>query len=285
MQEIASNIFIETAYPGVTLGALNLPHGLIMVDAPPRSEDGKSWKAALQNLGGGVDRMLVNLDSHYDRTLGARAMDCVVAAQEKTALVFRSRPVTFKAQPGDSGADWEQLAGLGSIRWVPPELTFSHRLEIYWDAQPVVLESHPGPNQGAIWVIHPGEKVVFVGDAVTPGQPPFLGHADLQIWVDTLAVLAGPQYSGYLIVGGRSSKLITTEQVRRQSAYIQEIQAHLASVAEQKNQAEAIEAILPALLSASGAPAAHREQYTQRLRWGLTHYLGRKHKPSASEED
>ena len=31
MQEISDHIFIETAYAGVTLGAINWPHGLILI--------------------------------------------------------------------------------------------------------------------------------------------------------------------------------------------------------------------------------------------------------------
>jgi glyoxylase-like metal-dependent hydrolase (beta-lactamase superfamily II) len=284
MQEIAHNVFIENAYPGVTLGAISLPRGLILIDAPPRFEDGRAWRAALQNLGEG-ERLLVNLDSHYDRTLGVRAMECTVAAHEKTSLVFRSRPVTFKAQPGESGADWEQLVGLGSVRWAPPELTFSDRIVIHWDGDPVILESHPGPNPGAIWVLYPSEKTAFIGDAVTPGQPPFLGSADLPAWISSLEALLEPEFRGWSLVGGRTIKLITPEQVRRQRAYLEEVQARTAPLTDQKTAPETLEAAVQALLAASSAPAAKREQYTQRLRWGLTHYLSRKHKTPSNEEE
>ena len=95
MQEITSNIFIEEQFPGVTLGAIVTPRGLIQIDAPPSPEDARSWRASLMNLGGGIDRALINMDAHPDRTLGARAMDCTVIAQEKTANIFRTRPSTF----------------------------------------------------------------------------------------------------------------------------------------------------------------------------------------------
>ena len=73
MQEIVPNVYIETGYAGVTLGAINWPHGLVLIDAPFRPEDTRSWRSALLNLGGGVDRVLVQLDAHPDRTLGATA--------------------------------------------------------------------------------------------------------------------------------------------------------------------------------------------------------------------
>ena len=50
MQEIAENIYIEDQFPGVTLGAVNLSHGLIQIDAPPSLDDSRTWRAALLNL-------------------------------------------------------------------------------------------------------------------------------------------------------------------------------------------------------------------------------------------
>ena len=143
MQELAPHVYIETAYAGVTLAAINWSHGLILVDAPFRAEDTRSWRSALLNLSGGVDRLLINLDAHFDRTLGTRGMDCTVVGHEKAALVFRNRPVTFKAQGNETGADWELCNGLGSIRWAPPEITFSERMMIHWDNKPLILNTTP----------------------------------------------------------------------------------------------------------------------------------------------
>ena len=96
MRTIKKNIYIESKFPGVTLGAISHSHGLLQIDAPPSPEDGRTWRASLMGLGGGRERLLVNLDAHPDRTLGARAMDCRVIAHEDTAEVFRNRPGTFK---------------------------------------------------------------------------------------------------------------------------------------------------------------------------------------------
>ena len=136
MQELAQHVYIETAYAGVTLGAINWSHGLILIDCPFRAEDVRSWRSALLNLGGGVDRLLINLDAHLDRTLGTRSMDCTVLGHDKMAGVFRNRPVTFKAQGSETGAEWELYNGLGSIRWAPPEITFTDQMVIHWDNNP-----------------------------------------------------------------------------------------------------------------------------------------------------
>ena len=76
-------------------------------------------------------------------------------------------------------------------------MTFTERMQIYWDDQPISLESHPGPATGAIWAVLPGSQVCFVGDAVVAGQPPFLASADLPAWIDALQILLEPAYQNY----------------------------------------------------------------------------------------
>ena len=84
MDSISKKVFIETQYPGVTLGVISFSRGLVQIDAPPSPEDGRSWRATLMGLSGGPERILINLDAHPDRTLGVRAMDCSVIAHEET---------------------------------------------------------------------------------------------------------------------------------------------------------------------------------------------------------
>ena len=274
MKAIARDIYIEDQYLGVTLGAINLPHGLIQVDAPLSPEDSRAWRATLLNLGGGAERLLVNLDAHPDRTLGSRAMDCTVVAHEKAAQVFRSRPNTFKAQGDETGADWETIGGLGNVRWAPPEITFSHQMAIHWGETPVLLESHPGPAAGAIWVILPEAKVVFVGDTILRNQPPFLANADLPAWIETVKLLVSPAYRGWLMVSGRGG-VVAVDVIRAQRDYLEQILKKFEKLAARKPSPEAIESLIPPLLSGLKVPSNHQRQYTQRLRYGLHHYYVR----------
>jgi glyoxylase-like metal-dependent hydrolase (beta-lactamase superfamily II) len=278
MQAIAKDVYIEDQYPGVTLGAIRLPHGLIQIDAPPSPEDGRAWRAALLNLGGSGDRILINLDAHPDRTVGARLMDCTVIAHERTAHVFRSRPTPFKVQSEETGAEWERIPALGNVRWAPPEISFSHQMEIHWDDAPVLLEHHPGPAAGAIWVILREARVVFVGDAVVRGQPPFLAGADLPAWLEALKVLLSAEYRGWLVVGGRGG-LAPAEAIRAQRDYLEQIRHKLEKLAEKNAPPEAIESLLPALLNGFKGSASQQAQFAQRLRYGLRQYYLRHYHP------
>lgn len=284
MQSIADNVYIEDHYLGVTLGVIVQPRGLIHVDAPPSPEDSRAWRAALMSLGGGPDRLLINLDAHPDRTLGARAMECIIAAHEKTAQVFRTRPTTFKAQGTETGADWETIPGLGTVRWAPPEISFTERMEIHWGEMPVLLEHHPGPTAGAIWVILPQEKVVFIGDLVLKNQPPFLAHADLPAWLEALDVLLSPTYRGFTFISGRGGA-VSTSLVKAQRETIKYIHDRLEKLASRKQPPAATEKLIEPLLGKHKLSAARHKQYAQRLRYGLRHYYTRHyHLGNAAEE-
>jgi len=282
MHEIAPHIYYETSYAGVTLGAINWPHGLILLDAPFRPEDARSWRSALLNLGGGVDRMLINLDAHPDRTLGARGMDCTIVGHDKMAGVFRNRPVSFKSQSGGSGADWEAYNGLGTIRWAPPDLTFSEQMEIHWNQSPLFLEYHPGSATGSIWAVLPEEQVVFAGDAVLVDQPPFLISADLPAWRENLSLLLSPRFYGYTVVSGRGG-LVTPAQVKTQLAYLEKAQMLLDDLAEQKASPDATDRLVDPLMEGIPCLSGRGEQYRQRLAFGLRQYYLRHYRPGSSE--
>ncbi|HVP22210.1 MAG TPA: hypothetical protein VMS73_10160 [Anaerolineaceae bacterium] len=282
MQEIAPRVFIENGFPGVTLGAVNSPHGLVLVDAPFRVEDTRSWRSTLLNLSGGVDRLLVNMDAHFDRTLGSRVMEVTVVGHDKLTQIFRNRPNTFKTQTAETGADWEQYNGLGSIRWAPPEITFTENLNIYWDEAPLLLESHPGPASGSIWMELPQDHIVFIGDAVVKHQPPFLTAADLPAWLETLKVLLSSHYQDYLFVSGRGG-LVVHKEIHAMVSLLDDIFQKLEKLASEVAPVDEVEKLVPALLKQIEFPIQRQLQYKQRLSWGLRQYYIRHYRPSSAE--
>ncbi|WP_322794073.1 MBL fold metallo-hydrolase [Bellilinea sp.] len=284
MQQIFDHVYIENSYPGVVLGLIVTPHGQVMIDAPFRPDDIRLWRSAMLNLGGGVERLLINLDVHADRTIGSRAMECTVVGHEKMAEVFRNRPMTFKAQGADTGADWEYHNGLGSIRWAPPEISFTQRMKIHWDEHPLLLEYHPGPAAGAIWVILENRNLIFLGDAVVVNQPPFLAGADIPQWLETLQVLLTPQYQNHLLVSGRSG-LITHKHVHQQIEFLKNIQSRMDDLAARKGEPSETHSWINDLLSGMNFPAERKAQYYQRLKWGLEQYYNRHYRAMGEELD
>ncbi len=272
MHQLKPGIYYEDAYLGVTLGALVFPHGIIMIDAPLRPEDSRGWRSTLINLRGGSSRLLVSLDAHLDRTLGTRAMECTVVAHQSTAQIFRSRPLIFKGQGDDSGSDWETYDDAIGTRWVSPDITFTDQMTLHWGGSPVVLSHHPGPAPGSIWVEIPDAGVLFVGDAVTPNQPPFLAQADLPAWIEALDVLS--TYKNHIIVSGRGN-MINLDAVRAQQKYLKAIHRSLERLAKRHASSEATENLVNSLLKKTPYSQKYQDQYTLRMQSGLYQYYTR----------
>mgnify|MGYP000976674446 CR=1 FL=1 len=282
MQEIAPHVYMETAYAGVTLGAIAWGHGLLLIDSPLRIEDTRSWRASLLNTGNSTDRMLINLDAHVDRTLGVRAMECTVIGHIETADTFHARPLTFKAQSNDSGAEWESCEGISNTRWAPPDITFSDNLIIHWDDNPIILEHWPGPAIGSICVRLPQEKIIFIGDLATPNQPPFLADAELPAWIDALSKLLQPEFSDYIIISGRSA-IIRQSDIKIQLDLLKFIRQNLEQLPE-SGPAELADRFVAGLLSRFSPSTERSPLFKNRLQYGLRQYYQR-HQPSTETAD
>ncbi len=273
MHTIDEGIFYEDCYPGVTVGAISRPHGLLLIDAPLRTEDIRNWRSVLHSRGGG-ERMLVALDAHYDRTLGLRMMEAPVITHHKTAAVLKKRTGLFKGQGDESGAEWELCAPLGSRRWLQPDFTFTVQVTLHWGKSEINIEHHPGPMQGAAWVLVPQRKVAFVGDAVFKDQPPFLANADIPAWLETLDVLEEMTRDGFVIIIGRSGTAVQ-QDVIAQRDFLLRVQDALDELHARKAPPKQARSLAPGLLETLTTPANRRGFYTLRLEYGLEAYYRR----------
>jgi glyoxylase-like metal-dependent hydrolase (beta-lactamase superfamily II) len=278
MRQIERGIFYEDAYLGVTVGALSYSHGVILIDAPLRAEDARSWRAALINQRGGTNRLLINLDSHPDRTLGARAMDCTVVAHQKAAQVFRNRSTIFKGQSVPAGAVWETYSEAIGLRWASPDVTFTEHMSLHWGGPEVRLEHQPGPTPGSIWISIPDAGVVFVGDTVVLNQPPFLAYADLNVWTQGLKLLTN-QYKDFRVIAGRGGLAAQEEIVSLQSTFSQIIE-QFDRLARSGAPPEATQELIPEFLSKYRFPAEMRDLYSTRLKVGLYQSFVRRYRTS-----
>ncbi len=280
MQQIGKGIYFEDSYLGVTVGGLVYSHGTVYIDAPLRMEDMRSWRSALMGQRSGNHRLLVNLDSHPDRTLGSRVLDCTILAQQKTAQVFRNRPTIFKGQAMESGAAWEDYPEAIGLRWAPPDITFTQLMSLHWGGPEILLEHHPGPSAGAIWAIVPAEGLAFVGDSLVVNQPPFLASADLPAWIESLELLK-KSYAGFSLVAGRGG-LASEETLAGVMAGVTNALNGMEKLSKRHAPPEATESLIPGLMEDFAVTASRRERFQLRLRHGLFQYYARHYRPSST---
>ena len=86
---------------------------------------------------------------------------------------------------------------------------------------------------GSTWVELPQQKILFLGDTVVPGAPPFLAAADIPAWQEALQVLLSPAYKGFTFVSGRAG-VINNADIKEQSKFLGMVQHHLEKLAEKE---------------------------------------------------
>jgi len=280
MQAITDGIYYQNAYAGVTIGAVILPSGTLLIDSPLIPEEARSWKSIILTQSRGTHRLLVNLDEHYDRTLGNRYLDFSVLAHKHTADAFENRSNVFKGQNYESGSEWEKYPEIIGSRWIQPNLTFEDHLYIHWGNHEIHIAHHKGPSRGAIWVEIPSEKIVFIGDTAIENQPPFLANANLVSWIESLELLKSREFKDYTIISGRSG-LITVNIVREQQAMLKNLLGKLETLSQREAPPDETRKLIPGLLSKYQYPNKLEGFYSKRLQYGLHQYYLRNYSLSA----
>lgn len=278
MEQIEHGTFYENGYLGVTVGALVHPQGVVLIDAPLRPEDTRSWRSAVIGTRNIPTRLLVSLDAHPDRTLGTRALEGTIIAHQKAAQVFRNRPTIFKGQTIETGAAWETFSDAIGMRWAAPDITFTERMSLHLGGAEILLEAHAGPTPGSIWVIVPSARVLFVGDLLTIDQPPFLGQADLPQWIGSLELLIR-EYPRYRIIAGRGG-LGGLDDARRLRKMLSDLLQRMEKLAAKNASPESTRDLVPGLLKAYTFPARLTDLYTTRLQYGLHQCFARRYRPA-----
>ena len=274
MRKVISGIYYEDQYPGLALGLIETGNGLLLIDAPPRVEDGREWQSAIAELG--TPEYLALLDSHPDRTLGARIFDLRRIAHEQTLRIIDGWSDTFKGGANPIGAESDQFKRISGVRKSSPEISFTSQLELFLGTRRIHFWHQPGPTRGAMWVVLPKEKVVFIGDAVTIKEPPYVGEADLDVWLESLDVLRADEMAGFRLISGRDGR-IKREDINPMARFLRKIPVRLDRLVKEDDREAAAEKIARELMDDFFVSSARLEQALLRLKSGLIHLYNRQY--------
>ena len=274
MEQVGKNIYLEDSYTGVVLGAIKLEHGLLLVDSPLRSSDQRSWRDQASQLGDGIDRFALMLDTHIDRTLGLTGLDGSVLGHERVEEILSGRPTALRPQVIEPGSEAEALEPLAAVRWPTPHMTFSNKLALYTDEGTVTISHQPGAHTAGCWVRLDGEGIVFVGDSAVVHQPPFLAWSDLDIWLDELAELQTEPLKDYRIISSRNG-WVHKKAIEKLVDFLLSVNERLPDLTAQENREDAIADLVPVLLRKISFNKQYINLYRKRLAHGLAVYLKR----------
>lgn len=276
MLRIAPGVYLETKYPSVQLGIIVTDEGLLLIDSPPRVEDGRNWLATLKDYG--EPRYMALLDSHPDRVLGARIFDLPLVAHDWTRQLMSNWSDIFKGGARPIGAEADHLKRITGVHNAVPDLTFSKCIILHLGDREVHLWHRPGPTPGSIWVVLPAAKVAFIGDAVTVAEPPFLGEADLEAWMNTLDDLRSSHMRAYKLISSRDG-LVKRGDVNDMARFLRKIPWRLERLGVKRAPPEAAANYASQLLEGFKIPSARRDHVLLRLQVGLTRLYSRLYPP------
>lgn len=204
LAEIAPDVFIETACERVVVGAVLTAEGWVCIDTPPLPLDARTWLASLRAIADRPVRYVISTDGHRDRILTSTLFDAPVISHEAAAVRLLGRGRNFMAQSaGEVTSDEEVFVQIANIRFTPPQISYTDAMRLAVGGRVLDLVSRPSAAAGSTWVVLPEERVLFVGDTVCLGQPPFMQDGRTGPWLEALRRLQGSEYAGWTIVSGR----------------------------------------------------------------------------------
>lgn len=207
MKEIAPNIYASTEYPGVNVGFIVLPAGVIAVDAPTLPGDARAWRQRLVETTGGSPILYVVLtDTHPDRLLNAGLLKAPIVAAR--AAYDRASAYTdgfwHTVIEGWTRRYPEAADDLAGARVTLPEIMFTRCVTLRKGGMDVTVERVAGAAPGSARIYLRKQAVLFAGDTLIVEAHPYLTAApDTRAWLNTLKSLRRARLSKITIVPGR----------------------------------------------------------------------------------
>ena len=193
-------------------GAIETPHGLIVIDAQQNRALGEKFRSALKTSFAAPVRALVDTHFHLDHVAGNVAFaDVPIVAHERTlrALEHELGPMNaagatvtdtltkirmffggnFEELVPDGERGWfiERVGGAAPLTIVPPSEVFADRMEFRLAGDSVRIDYWgPAHCDGDVVIHLKNAGVVFMGDLFFHGRFPWFGDCDLDGWIAAL---------------------------------------------------------------------------------------------------
>ena len=210
MEEIAKQVYVETAYDGVNVGAMVTPTGVLCIDVPSYARDARDWAARMHRLSPYPVLNIILTDSNGDRVLNTRWLNAPIIMQQASADVLAGYDKRFPQLLLESLSARNPHRGreLSSGPVEHPTMSFSGEVVMFKHGQQIVLHSAPGPNPGTAWVMLPERGVIFAGDTLMVDSHPLLAAGTSGAWLASLEKLRGYART-HTIVPGRGPALLS----------------------------------------------------------------------------
>lgn len=250
MKPIAANVYVETEYEGVNVGAVLTPRGTIAIDAPSYPRDARDWATRLHRLDKNPLQYLILTDCNGDRIINARWLNAPIITHQETADRLNSYDKRYPpamiesltVRNPDKGRDLNN----GPVE--KPAISFTGRLNLRHETYHVQIFSAPGPSSATCWIFLPDTGILFTGETVVVDRHPFLTEPTSGRWLNTLDTLLSWQDRIQQIIPGRG-QFCTLEAVEPLRHYLQLMRDQVQDLIDHGKPREETTSLLPEFLS------------------------------------
>ncbi len=119
-----------------------------------------------------------------------------------------------------------------------------------------------------MWVLEDTTSVVFVGDAVTVDEPPYLGVSDIELWLDSLDDLRKLERDGYKVISAHGGR-VDRDDINNMARFLRKVENRLEKLDKADDRDEAALEFADELIE-DFKPAKQRAEIARlRLQTGL----------------
>jgi cyclase len=191
MQQLAPNVYVETASEATNVAAILTSQGLVYVDAPMIPDQARAWKGVSAALTGDPPLYLINTDYHGGHSIGDPILGGTVVAHEAVWQHIVGMSESARKRVLDR---WEkehpfEFPEIKKLAFTRPELTFNGRMVLYCGDTVIQLIYTGGHTPATAMVYLPDSRVLFTGDILVLGRYPYLGEANTKEWLDALTLI------------------------------------------------------------------------------------------------
>ena len=186
MQQVSSNVFVETQVRGCNYGFVTTSDGIVMIDSPHKPSDALQLKAELEKRG--KLRYIINTEPHGDHWTGNAYFDAPVIAHEGVRTrILNTNMQEHVARVGTFGPEEPKL--LEGYRPNAPIITFKNGMTLHVGDHTFQMIHMPGHTLYQAAVLIKEEGVVFTSDNIFHKVQTWLHEANPDLWLVALESL------------------------------------------------------------------------------------------------
>lgn len=238
MQEITRQVFVETEYDEVNVGAIITQTGVICIDVPSYARDARDWAARMHRLSPYPVQHVLLTDASGDRVLNTRWLNAPLTVHRFGADLLRSYDKKFPQAMIDSLSARNPHRGreLNGTQVESPITNFTSEIVMYKHGRAITLRHVGGPTLGNSWIILPKSDIIFAGDTLMLDTHPHLAAPTSRAWMASMATLRD-KLPTHTIVPGRG-KDVSADAINSSIRYLEKMQERVAILLNEQEPRE-----------------------------------------------